>query len=563
MHYLSEHNIFLFLIQVSLLLGLARGAGVLLRKIRQPAITGEILVGVILGPSIVGRYFPSFFNALFPQDQIQQNMLETVAWFGVLFFLLNTGLEIDFKTTWKQRGDALKISVSDIIIPMVIAFIPCLFLPGEYMGQAGNKLFFSLFIATVMTISALPVTARILNDLAIYKTDVGYLIMSALSINDIIGWIVFTLILGFFTDQNIDIISVVSVIGFTFIFTSFCLTKGIRIVNALITKIKEKNLPEPGSSLTLISVIAMVCGAITLKIGIHALFGFFIAGIMAGESKSLPEKTRHTISDMVQAIFIPLFFTNIGLKIDFFSNFDSFLVMFILVIGVTGRYVGAYTGMLFTKQPKANRNIISIAHTPGGEMQIVVGILALEYHLISVEVFVAIIFGAVITSIIAGPWMSLSLKRKKAIKITDYFIPPAFVDRLKSKVRDEAIAEIIKGVVDTMPAFHAEELTVNVIDRENITGTAIGNSVAVPHARIKNLYSPVISYGRSIEGIEWNSPDGNKVYHIFLILTPENDDGIQLQILRSIAQFSEKYENIESIENVTSEELISAFKSVV
>ncbi|MBN1870971.1 MAG: cation:proton antiporter, partial [Candidatus Omnitrophica bacterium] len=143
MHYLNEQNIYIFLIQILILLGCARGLGEVFRRLKQPPLTAEILVGIFLGPTILGRFFPHIHSLIFPQDTIQQNMLETVAWLGVLFLLLETGLEVDFSSAWRQRGDALKIALSDIIIPMIVAFIPCFFLPVRYLPSSEFRLIFA------------------------------------------------------------------------------------------------------------------------------------------------------------------------------------------------------------------------------------------------------------------------------------------------------------------------------------------------------------------------------------------------------------------------------------
>src|SRR4030042_1093509 len=103
MRYLNEQNIFIFLVQIVILLGMARGLGELFRKWKQPPLTAELIVGILLGPTIMGRFMPFLHQAVFPNDIIQQNMLETIAWIGVLFLLLETGLEIDFASAWRQR----------------------------------------------------------------------------------------------------------------------------------------------------------------------------------------------------------------------------------------------------------------------------------------------------------------------------------------------------------------------------------------------------------------------------------------------------------------------------
>ena len=547
MHYLSEQNIFIFLVQIFLLLGLARGLGELFRIWKQPPLTAEILVGILLGPTIFGRFLPLLHQTIFPNDIIQQTMFETVSWFGVLFLLLATGLEIDFSSAWRQRGDALKIALSDIIIPMIIAFVACLFLPDHYLANPDQRLIFCLFMATVMTISALPIAARALHDLKLSKTDLGFLIMSALSVNDIIGWLLFTLVLGFFTQTSVDIIKVFVIVGSTIGFTVFCLTIGRKFADLIISKIKIRQMPQPATSLTFICLLGLMCGAITQRIGIHALFGFFIAGIMAGGAKALSERARLVISQMVYAIFVPLFFVGIGLKIDFLKNFDIFLVLFISIIGVSGRFLGAWLGVNFTKLPRSNRLSIAIAHTPGGAMEIVVGLLALEYNLITEPMFVAIVFGAVISSVILGPWLNYSIKKRREVSILEHFSRKSISAKLKFDDRDKAIQELceLAGEHEDMP--DAESLLAAVLQRENEMGTAIEEGMAIPHARLAVLRKPTIVFGRSLAGIKWNSPDGKPTHFIFLLLTPKDDDDVQIQILAIIAKAMSEKETRNSI----------------
>lgn len=535
MHYLNEQNIFIFLIQIFLLLGSARILGELFRKWRQPPLTAEILVGVILGPTILGKFFPSLHLAIFPRDVIQQNMFETVAWLGALFLLLEVGLEIDFSSAWKQRGDALKIALADIAIPMAIAFIPCLLLPAHYLADADRRVIFAVFMSTVMTISALPITARTLHDLRLLKTDLGFLIMSALSVNDIIGWLFFTIVLGIFTRISLNVAGIFAVFGFTLGFTAVCLTAGKTFANYVIAKIHSKKMPEPATSLTFICLLGFLCGAITQKIGIHALFGFFLAGIIAGEARSLPERTRQIISQMVYAIFVPLFFVGIGLKVDFWANFDIFLVLLLSVVGIFGRFFGAWVGVNLTGLDRTNRLPVAIAHIPGGVMEIVVSVIALEHGLITEPVFVAIVFSAVFSSMILGPWLSYAIRKRKKISVLEFFTRRAIIADLAAEGRDEAIKKLCEAACEQEEIADTEAVYSGVLQRENSMGTAMEEGVAVPHARMSLLKRPVIVFGRSVSGIEWNSPDGKPANLIFLILTSPEED-VQVQILALIAK---------------------------
>jgi Kef-type K+ transport system membrane component KefB/mannitol/fructose-specific phosphotransferase system IIA component len=546
---MTERHIFIFLVQIFLLLGMARGLGELFGRWKQPALTAEILVGFLLGPTVFGRFFPSLHLAVFPLDGIQQNMLETTAWLGLLFFLLETGLEVDFSSAWRYRGEALTIALVDIAVPFIISFGACMLLPDSYLADPGQRMFFALFMAIAMTISAMPIAARVLPDFSLTKTDLGLLIMSALSVNDIIGWFVFTLVLGVFMQGGVDVSRTIFFFLATAGFMVLCLTKGRVFADFVISRMKKKKMAEPASSLTFICLMGFLCGAVFQWIGINALFGFFIAGVMAGEAAALPERTRQVISQMVYALFVPLFFARIGLQTDFLKNFSLPLVLFITFIGISARFLGAWMGITFTRLPRSNRLPVSIAHTPGGAMEIVVGLLALQYHLITDTVFVAIVCGAVISSALIGPWFSYSLKRRKEISILEFFSRRTVIDAVKSGERDGAIHELCAaaGEQDNMP--DAEVLYAAVLQREHVMGTAIEEGIALPHARLPFLKKPLVVFGRSKPGIDWNSPDGNLSQFIFLILTPQEEDESQIQILRLIAGAMSIKENRDALMN--------------
>lgn len=537
MHYFTEQNIFIFLVQVFLLLGLARAAGELFRRFRQPALTGEILVGIILGPTILGRGLPNLYQNIFPQDITQKNMLETVVWLGLLFFLLETGLKMDFSSAWRHRGKALTIALADIAVPMLISFTACLFLPPSYLVDSDQRLIFCFFMATVMTISAMPTAIRALTDLDLAKTDLGFLIMSALSVNEIIGWVIFAFILHVLNPvANLEIAKIFLIFTGILAIMLFCLTFGRRFTDFVISKIKEHELPEPASSLTFISLLGIFCGAVFQKIGVNALMGFFIAGIMAGEARALPERTRQVISQMVYALFIPLFFASIGLKADFLKHFDLWLVLFVAGLGILGKFLGAYLGAKFSGLAKENIMPLAIAHTPGGSMEIVIGILALQYGLISEVVFVAIVSAGVFSSLILGPWLKYAVTRRKEISILEFFSKRTLLSEIRSTERNSAIHELCSMVAEQGNAPRLETLYSTAIRRENTMGTAIENAIAIPHARIASLIKPVVAFGRSGIGIDWNSPDGKPAHFIFLIFTPKEDDWSQVEILRIITK---------------------------
>ncbi|MCC5847054.1 MAG: cation:proton antiporter [Verrucomicrobia bacterium] len=536
MHLITENHLLLFFIQIGVLLACARGLGELFRRWGQPSITAEILVGIFFGPSIFGRMAPDLQMRMFPDDPTQLKMLGTVAWLGILLFLLKAGLETNFATAWRQRNQALTLSFSDLIIPMVIAFIPCYFLPEAYIGEEGNRLVFSLFIAVIMTISALPVTARVLQDLKIYRTDLGLLIMSALTINDVAGWIVFAMILGVVSDAGMTLVQMAFVLGATLVYATLSLTVGSHLFNRVLGIFKSRRVPEPAGSLTLVFVCGIIGGTITTWIGIHALFGFFIAGIMAGESPLLSERARHIFDQMVQALLVPIFFASIGLHLDFLGNFDLPLISFIFVIGFAGRYIGAYVGGRLIRQSSLHSRLIADAHVPGGEMQIIIGMLALEYGVISERVYVAIIFGAIATSVIAGPLMGRLLRKIERVDWLAFLPVDQIIPQVKATQREGVIQELCAAAENILVNLDPKTVSDAVQERERQMSTALEDGIAVPHARLENLDRPVVVFGHCPGGVDWNSSDGKPARLVFVILTPTDDPNIQLQILQGITK---------------------------
>ncbi|MBM4152647.1 MAG: hypothetical protein FJ220_03880, partial [Kiritimatiellaceae bacterium] len=255
--------------------------------------------------------------------------------------------------------------------------------------------------------------------------------------------------------------------------------------------------------------------------------------IMVGESHHLSENTKQTISQLVKSLLVPLFFASIGLKIDFFNELDLPLTALLLVVGVAGRFAGAWIGVSMTRHPKTNRHLISAAHTPGGEMQIVIGILAMEYGVITTPVFVAIVVSAVLSSMLVGPWMKTALKRGRIGRPEASLTTFSTIPSLKASNRNDAIQALCERVSQ---GLDLQQIMEAVVQRENLMGTALGFGVAVPHARLEHIATPRIAFARACEGIEWNAPDGQPVRFIFLLLTPAGEQDTQLGLLRSIAK---------------------------
>jgi Kef-type K+ transport system membrane component KefB/mannitol/fructose-specific phosphotransferase system IIA component (Ntr-type) len=535
--FISEHNIFIFLLQLAVLLLAARAAGELFRRLKQPALVGEILVGVIFGPTIFGRFLPGVESFLFPADPLQKNMLETVSWLGVFFLLLATGFDIEIAAVWKQRRSSLTIGFVGVLVPLLMGVGLALLLPTRYMIDPGRKLVFVLFMGTAIAISAIPIIAKVLYDLDILKSDIGLTIISAFTVNDILGWVAFTIVLGLATQQRMDWISVLRVFGGTALFIAFSLTIGRRLVNGAVKWMNRSRLPKPGIVLTFIVLLGGACGAVSQLIGIHAAFGFLVAGVMAGGAPAISERNRETITQMVYAVFVPLFFVSIGLRVDFLANFDLLLVSSVTGVAIAGKLFGAWLGARMSGIRGRDSVAIGIAHIPGGAMEIIIGVLALEFGLINLVVFEAIVVAAIFSSILVGPLLVMVLRLRRAFNATEYLFQDAVVPSLSGSTPLEVIEELTSSICEHGGAPDAAEARAAVSLREEMISTGMEQGIAVPHARLAGLSNPVFTFGRSLKGVEWNTPDGLPAKLIFLILTPDQDtDDMQVKLLASIAR---------------------------
>ncbi len=531
---MTEQHLGIFLLQVLLLLGLARGLGEVLRGLGHPPLVGEIAIGLLLGPTILGRAWPALQTALFPPDPIQLAMLDTVAWFGVLFLLLETGLEVDVSAAWRQRGPALRIGIIGVLVPLVVGFGFSMVLPDRYMPDPSVRLPFALFLGTTMAISAMVIIARVLHDLDLVKSDLGLVTLVGYAVNDILAWVILSVVLGMATALGIRLGAVALSLIVAIAFTGFCLTIGLRGVDRSIAYVSERLPDQPGAVLTLVTCLGVACGALTHRFGLTALLGFFLAGIMAGESHALSERTRSVVSQMVHSVFVPLYFAGIGLQYDFFADFDWFIVTFVTVISIVAKFGGAWLGAWGIS--REDRLSVGIAFTPSGVTGIVVADIALEHGILTVEVFVGIVVSAIVSSMLVAPWLSWSIHRRRAVNVLAFFARGATVPNLSGTTRWEVIDELCDSLARHRAAPAAGNCAAAVRQREELQGTGTGNGVAIPHARLPNLNRPVLVFGRSVAGVEWDAPDGLPVHLVFLLLSPEREGGLQLQILAALAR---------------------------
>lgn len=550
---LNESAITKLLLAIAVLLGLARLLGELCRKFHQPAVLGEILAGIILGPTLLGALFPEMHLYLFPHDAV--TAAGAAAWtaeegfitLSAALLLFVVGLEVDLSAVVRQGKAMVLVSAMGIVIPFALGFgAATLFTDLLGVGErtSGNLLPFQIFCGLAMSITALPVIAKILIDLNLSKSDMGVLVISSAMCNDLIGWIGFAVVLallppmlsadGSTTASGGAALGVYGTIGATLAFLAFMLTLGRLFMHKALPYVQAR-WSWPGGVISFAFVIAMLCAALTEYLGIHSIFGAFIAGVAIGDSHHLRERTRDTIHQFVMNIFAPIFFASIGLTIDFRTAFRFETVAIVCVIALVGKVTGCYLGAKLAGLSKRESWAVGFGMAAQGAVGIILGQLAYQADLISQELMVAIVIMALGTSILAGPAMQRILQVKSQRKLQDFLTDRHII--LDPKADDiESLLHVMSERAVELTEIEEAAIFQEVWARESVMHTALPNGLAVPHARLDGLSKPTVIVARSSTGVDFDAPDGQLAKLIFLLLTPTDQPETQLELLALVAK---------------------------
>lgn len=412
MEKLAHGEVVNLLIQLAVMLIAARVFAEVAQKFKQPAVVGEILAGILLGPTILGGVFPDLFDSLFKSNAMTNIALDGYIQISVVLLLFIAGLEVELNLVLSQGKKALNISFFGLVIPFAFGFTAPFFF-AEFFGFAeGSKLLFSLFMGTAMAISALPVIVRTLMDLNLFKSRMGMMIVSAAMVDDIIGWMIFSIILSFM-GKEANTMGLGYTILLTVGFAGFMVTIGKSLINRILPWI-NKRLAWPGGLMSLSLAACFLAAAFTEYIGIHAIFGAFILGVAIGDSDHMPERAKEIIHQFVNNIFAPVFFVSIGLKVNFFTNFDPLLVIVVILVAYAGKVIGCGFGSMRGGLGKWESVAIGFGMNARGAMEIILGLIALENGLINEKLFVALVVMALVTSMTSGPLMKWAMKKKAA-----------------------------------------------------------------------------------------------------------------------------------------------------
>lgn len=498
-----------------------------------------------MGPTIFGSLAPEWQAFLFPREGANAIVLDGIRTLAIVLFLLVAGMEVDLSTIWKQGRAAIKVSVLGIVVPFGLGLLGAAVMPRAFGREIdADPVIFALFLATAMAISALPVIAKTLMDLDLYRTDLGMVVVSAAIFDDLAGWTLFALILGL-TSEHDQGFGIGVTLLLTFLFALLILTAGRWLVHRTLP-ILQAYTHYPGGVIGFAVTLGLLGATFTEYIGIHAIFGAFLVGVALGDSSHLQERTRVMIDEFVSFVFAPLFFATLGLKVNFATHFDGLLVLLVFILACAGKFIGAVLAARWGGFPNRECWAIGFAMNSRGAMEIILATLALEAGIIRQRLFVALVVMAILTSALSGPLMRWVLRRPKPHRLLSYVAPKLFLRELRADSRLDVIRELA-AVTAREHGLDAAAIEKLAWEREQIAATGIGHGVAIPHARLADIRQPVVAVGISEAGIDFDAPDGQPAHVIFLLVTPRANPEVQLELSADIAHTFREPHGLERI----------------
>ncbi len=577
---LPPDEIMRLFLAMGVLLGLARVMGEWSRRLGQPTIIGELLAGVVLGKTVLLQIAPGAFNYLFPDPDVADPASSAIVMRGVVllsacFLLLVAGLEVDLNSVWRQGKSTLWVATMSMIPPFLVGMVLAFAMPGALdIGEvfadpapfSADITAFAVFIGIALAITALPVIAKILMDLDLLKSDLGMLIMSAAMLIDIVGWVGFAVVKALMPalDAGEPAASrgsgeTLALLGWTILFIVGMLTIGRLWFRKLVPYLQAR-WTWPGGVIGLVLIISLFCAAVTEWIGIHSIFGAFIAGVAIGDSRHLRGRTRETIHQFITSIFAPIFFASIAIRINFIDSFDPLIVGLIFALAMVGKVVGSFVGARIAGLDRGESWATGFGMAAQGSMGVILGELAYNAGLIGPKMLVALIVTAIVTSIVSGPAIQRLLRPKRATHLGEYLKEKQYIPQLDAIDVRGALLKMAT-VASRVCGIPANDIFEAVWAREQIIHTGLGDGMAVPHARLKELDKPLVIMARSERGIDFDAADGKPANLICLLLTPQRDDHAQTELLSMFARaFHDAASRQAALEARTFNEFIAALR---
>jgi Kef-type K+ transport system membrane component KefB len=428
-----QHNLqdplAILLAQIVTIIVVARFFGWVFKKIGQPTVIGEIIAGIVLGPSLLGMYFPEFSSTLFPVESLGN--LKFLSQIGLILFMFVIGMELDLKVLKNKANEAVVISHASIVIPFTLGIGLAYFVYNRFAPEGVKFLSFSLFMGIAMSITAFPVLARIVQERGLNKTKLGAIAITCAAADDITAWSLLAVVIAIVKADNF--VSSLYIIGLAALYVLAMLF----IVKPFLKRIGElygtkDTLVKPVVAIFFLTLI--ISSYATEVIGIHALFGAFMTGAIMPDVPKFRTIFIEKVEDVSLILLLPLFFVFTGLKTEIGLINDPYLwkvTGFIILVAVIGKFLGSALAAKFVGQTWSDSLTIGALMNTRGLMELIVLNIGLELKVLTPEVFTMMVIMALVTTFMTGPALDLInfiFKNKEAV------VPEIVVNENKYKV---------------------------------------------------------------------------------------------------------------------------------
>ncbi len=403
----------IFFAQIGLLLVAGRLLGEAMQRLGQPAVIGQLLAGMALGPSVLGAIWPDLQHAIFSKNAEQKSMIDAVSQLGILMLLLLTGMETDLKLVKRVGRAAITVSVAGVAVPFVCGVALGEMLPDSILPNPDRRFITSIFLGTALSISSVKIVAMVVREMNFMRRNLGQIIVASAILEDTIGWIIVGIAFGLASSGTLDAWSVIKTVLGTAAFLAASLTVGRRIVFSLIRWANDRFVSE-FPVITTILVIMIAMALTTHMIGVHGVLGAFIAGVLVGESPILTRHIDERLRGLIVALFMPVFFGLSGLSADLTILKNPDLLLFtavLVVIASAGKFGGAFIGGKLGQLSRRESLAIACGMNARGSTEVVVATVGLSMGVLNQDLFTMIVAMAVITTMAMPPMLRWALGR--------------------------------------------------------------------------------------------------------------------------------------------------------
>lgn len=405
---LDHHELLVFWVQLLALYGAARGLGALARHFGLPAVVGELSAGLLLGPSVFKVVWPSGFEWFLPESEVQSAMVQAVSWFGAAFLLVVAGFETDLDLIRRLGRAAALVTAGSVLVPLAGGLVAGWSMPTTFYGDSANRLVFTLFIATSVAVSALAVVAKILGDLNLMRRDVGQITIAAGMANDLIGWVILGVIAGLAASGEVSASDVALTVAGLALFLTGALTIGQRVVDISLREARRegKNVQR---ALTVAVGAMLVFGVITQWLGVEAVLGTFVAGIVLARSPYQQPEGEHIIEDLTSVVFAPLFFATAGLRLDLglLRGEALWWALALLTVALVFKFAGSFLGARLARLTVREGLVLGAGLNARGALEIIIATVGLSLGVLNPTAFTIVVMIPLVTSLVASVGLRL------------------------------------------------------------------------------------------------------------------------------------------------------------